>query len=257
MISSIPRSIPNNTSEKAPHHQPTTPTTSPAASACDDNASDTSNNNWVYPSEQQFFNAMKRKGWQLPPGSEVTMPQVVQIHNAVNERGWSQIIQWERMRGNDEPKLVRFLGRPSDKSPRALWNEWILMKKAPFDRHDWYVVHGQNEEIPERRYVIDFYNGKESTSERGSNVMGASMDPTQMENRPPSMFLDVRPALDDADAVRDRTKMFCKEALPGLFSLWQTYQSQSLLNNSPHGSSTSSGISSSGGNTKETNGNSE
>ena len=170
------------------------------------------------------------------------MPQVVQIHNAVNERGWSQIVEWERLRGNDNPKLKRFMGRPTDTSPRAFWNEWVLMKQAPFDRHDWFVVHGDEESGgKERRYVIDFYNGKESTSER--NVMGRSVDPVArgMENRPPSMYLDVRPALDDVDAVRDRTKMFCKEALPGLFSLWQTYQSQSLLNSSAHSTTSTKG----------------
>ena len=43
---------------------------------------------WMYPSEQMFFNAMKRKGWSP---SEQDMQQVVAIHNGVNERAWSEV----------------------------------------------------------------------------------------------------------------------------------------------------------------------
>lgn len=48
---------------------------------------------WVYPSEQMFFDAMRRKNWDP---KEVDMKTVVPIHNAVNERAWSQILDWER-----------------------------------------------------------------------------------------------------------------------------------------------------------------
>ena len=44
---------------------------------------------WVYPSEQMFFNAMKRKGWTP---SEDDMVAVVAIHNTGGEGGdehWS------------------------------------------------------------------------------------------------------------------------------------------------------------------------
>ncbi len=48
--------------------------------------------NWVYPSEKMFFDAMKRKGYD----ARVTdMKTVVPIHNAVNERAWQQIKDWE------------------------------------------------------------------------------------------------------------------------------------------------------------------
>lgn len=43
---------------------------------------------WMYPSEQMFYNAMKRKGWSP---SEQDMKQVVAIHNGVNERAWSEV----------------------------------------------------------------------------------------------------------------------------------------------------------------------
>mmetsp|Transcript_4217 Transcript_4217/g.6051 ORF Transcript_4217/g.6051 Transcript_4217/m.6051 type:complete len:217 (+) Transcript_4217:190-840(+) len=71
---------------------------------------------WVYPSEQQFYNAMRRKGWEA---DETTIPTVVQIHNAVNERGWSEVQRWERdLHGNENPRLVKFMGQPNDTPPR-------------------------------------------------------------------------------------------------------------------------------------------
>ena len=47
---------------------------------------------WQYPSEQMFFNAMKRKGWDA---KEEDMHSVVAIHNSVNERAWQQVLQYE------------------------------------------------------------------------------------------------------------------------------------------------------------------
>ena len=43
---------------------------------------------WMYPSEQMFYNAMRRKGWSP---SEQDMQSVVAIHNGVNERAWSEV----------------------------------------------------------------------------------------------------------------------------------------------------------------------
>lgn len=48
--------------------------------------------NWVYPSEKMFFEAMKRKGYDARVAD---MKTVVPIHNAVNERAWQQINEWE------------------------------------------------------------------------------------------------------------------------------------------------------------------
>ena len=41
---------------------------------------------WVYPSDQMFYNAMRKKGYEP---REEDMWTVVAIHNAVNERTWS------------------------------------------------------------------------------------------------------------------------------------------------------------------------
>lgn len=49
---------------------------------------------WVYPSEQMFFNAMRRKNWNP---DESDMPVVVPIHNAVNEQAWQKILEWEQL----------------------------------------------------------------------------------------------------------------------------------------------------------------
>ena len=43
---------------------------------------------WVYPSQQMFYNAMKRKGYAP---QEEEMNTVVAIHNAVNERAWAEV----------------------------------------------------------------------------------------------------------------------------------------------------------------------
>jgi cytochrome c heme-lyase len=53
---------------------------------------DSKTGNWVYPSEKMFFDAMKRKGHDTRAGD---MRTVVPIHNAVNERAWAEIRQWE------------------------------------------------------------------------------------------------------------------------------------------------------------------
>jgi len=215
-ISTIPK--PNDESEdnsnveiriqRAPAHQP-------------DQSS-----KWVYPSEQQFFNAMKRKGWDIPAGMETTIPHVVQIHNAVNERGWRQVLEWERLRENECPRLVKFIGRPKDLSPRARLYSMFWMRDEPFDRHDWYVDRGDGTDL--RRYVIDFYNGKE---DRVVPVPANSNTSHQkgMGNRAaagvglPTMYLDVRPAIDDIDSVQDSIKMFAKDTFPGIYGLISSY----------------------------------
>jgi len=146
---------------------------------------------WVYPSEQQFFNAMRRKGWQP---DERDMPAVVAIHNAVNERAWSEVLRWERRHQAScpDPTLVRFQGKPREFSPKArLLN--ALGYKLPFDRHDW-VVDRCGREV---RYVIDFYNAPPAPG------------------RPVAMHLDVRPALDSPWALLDRVAVQAEWVLSG------------------------------------------
>jgi cytochrome c heme-lyase len=49
---------------------------------------------WMYPSPQQFYNALKRKGWETP---EEEIEIMVDIHNHLNEQAWGEILLWEKM----------------------------------------------------------------------------------------------------------------------------------------------------------------
>jgi cytochrome c heme-lyase len=95
--------LPAVPAEALPPHQ------SPVAS---DSHTPTASKVWMYPSEQMFYNAMKRKGWDA---SEDDMTSVVAIHNAVNERVWREVMRWEgSMHGQEYtaahavPRLVKF-----------------------------------------------------------------------------------------------------------------------------------------------------
>jgi Cytochrome c/c1 heme lyase len=48
---------------------------------------------WEYPSPQQFYNALVRKGWETPEEHIETM---VEIHNFLNEEAWEEVKKWER-----------------------------------------------------------------------------------------------------------------------------------------------------------------
>ena len=162
---------------------------------------------WVYPSQQMFFNAMRRKGWSP---AEQDMESVVAIHNAVNERAWQEVVAWETAAGFGPrnspcggPRLAKFVGRPRDLSPKARVLN-LLGYRLPFDRHDWFVDRCGKERV---RYVIDFYNAAaaavpptSSTSSTSSNSQPSLLP------APVSMHLDVRPALDSPGAAWERLK---------------------------------------------------
>ncbi|ANB13434.1 cytochrome c1 heme lyase CYT2 [Sugiyamaella lignohabitans] len=143
--------------------------------------------NWVYPSQQQFFNAMKRKNFD--PNAK-DMETIIPIHNAVNERAWMEILKWEEGQGSEAcggPQLVRFEGDASKLTPTARWNMMFGIAK-PFDRHDWMIDRcGTKVE-----YVIDFYTGK----------------PNPLIPEMPSFYLDVRPKLNSVEGVRMRIAKF-------------------------------------------------
>jgi cytochrome c heme-lyase len=68
------------------------------------------NGNWIYPSEKMFFDAMKRKGYS---SDAKDMKTIVPIHNAVNERAWKEIKEWERPWGSEQKYTFPFAGRRS------------------------------------------------------------------------------------------------------------------------------------------------
>jgi len=172
---------------------------------------------WVYPSQQMFWNAMKRKGWQWGPEdiSANDMGQIIKIHNTNNENAWGEVLKWERMhiRECPEPQLKSFGGKARDFSPRARLRGW-LGYQMPFDRHDWIIDRAGTEV----RYVIDYYDGDTS----GGSDKYAS--------------LDVRPALDSRTAVWDRMKMAWYRLMyaPSLSQLMLGQGSDQLGQGVPH-----------------------
>lgn len=170
---------------------PRAATTGP--SACPSNAeqetgADTATGNWVYPSEKQFYEAMKRKGHDGANAAD--MKTVVPIHNAVNERAWAEILRWEKpFTGEgcgcaEGPKLQSFMGESKRMTPKARLNT-LLGYTAPFDRHDW-IVDRCGTRVD---YVIDFYAG------RNNDKAGAGKL---------NFYLDVRPKLNTWEGVKMR-----------------------------------------------------
>lgn len=141
---------------------------------------------WEYPSAQQFYNALVRKGWETPEEHVQTM---VDIHNFLNEEAWQEILKWEPP--NSEPYLAKFKGKPGQLSPKArllMVAGWLLPSRfntePPFDRHDWIVHRPETDE--EVRYIIDYYSAP------------------PLPDGSPVFSLDVRPALDSFAGVQAR-----------------------------------------------------
>ena len=146
---------------------------------------------WVYPSPQMFWNAMLRKGWRWKEEeggiNPNTMDHIIKIHNTNNEEAWAEVLKWEALHAAEcgNPKLKKFGGRAKDFSPRARFRSWMGYQ-LPFDRHDW-IVDRCGKEV---RYVIDYYDG-------------GDVNPTDHK----FAILDVRPALDSPTAAWDRMKV--------------------------------------------------
>lgn len=176
-VSTIPRALPS---------QPTT--TARPANNERDTAPDKSTGNWIYPSEQMFFDAMRRKSFD-PNATD--MRTIVPIHNAVNERAWYEIKRWEAGRSDPcgGPKLASFSGLSTSLTPRARWKSWMGYQ-TPFDRHDW-VVDRCGEKI---EYVIDFYAG---------GGQGARKDAQGL-----NFYLDVRPKLNSWEGWKMRVARY-------------------------------------------------
>lgn len=177
-ISTIPRSIQTQGKDLNAAERAALP-----SNAEKDTGHDEASGNWIYPSQEMFFNAMKRKGHEAQPQD---MSSVVPIHNAVNERAWTEIKRWEEGQGSEKcggPKLVSFAGDSKALTPKARWNNFIGYA-LPFDRHDW-VVDRCGTHVD---YVIDFYSGK------GEGLMGKGLN----------FYLDVRPKLNSWEGVRMR-----------------------------------------------------
>ncbi len=98
-ISNIPRGRTEDTAVDAPHQSSTL----------------TSTDRWVYPSQQQYYNAIKKKGWKGVP--EDSIPFVLHVHNNVNERSWQGVLDWERRHEADLSSTSSSLPTPAISSP--------------------------------------------------------------------------------------------------------------------------------------------
>ncbi|TFK44188.1 cytochrome c and c1 heme-lyase, partial [Crucibulum laeve] len=141
---------------------------------------------WEYPSPQQFYNALVRKGWNTP---EEHVEAMVLIHNRLNEDAWTEVLNWETRFGGGSAEaakleLAEFAGIHGHVSHKA-WIYQCLRRYCPsyfafappFDRHDWIVrrpLTGRR-----IRYVIDYYSSRKTVLHE------------------PEFHLDVRPASDN------------------------------------------------------------
>lgn len=217
-VSTIPRAGDFSSQSACPEAKEGAPSPYAASHGAPSNAEtetgrDEASGNWIYPSEKQFFEALMRKG--NTPGSTETASElatsvasIIPIHNAVNERAWNQILDWEKQGPSSDPgstkcggpKLYSFRGLgvdPQYLSPRARINGW-LGYQHPFDRHDWVVERCGGERV---EYVIDFYQGKPSGN--GSSGLGANSGAGKL-----SFYLDVRPKLNSYEGWRLRFGRF-------------------------------------------------
>ncbi|GJN92773.1 hypothetical protein Rhopal_005811-T1 [Rhodotorula paludigena] len=177
---------------------------------------------WVYPSPASFYTALQRKD-RNPQARDMGI--VVPIHNAVNERVWQQVLDWEREALGLQPgeetgsKLVSFIGKPKVVSPRARWKT-LIGYTAPFDRHDWIVDRpvppspsSPSSDQPSSirvRYVIDFYTGRGAGLLSPPPPSSSAATPDPSENFRPNLafFIDCRPALDGWEGARMRLNRY-------------------------------------------------
>jgi cytochrome c heme-lyase len=144
-----------------------------------------------------FYNALSRKG-KLADTDEKEMENVVAMHNNMNEKTWNKVLEWEKVVApTSTPKLLKFLGRPHDLSPKATLKHYIMGHPLPYDRHDWTILREDGTTV---RYVIDYYYDETRASDHVSSAMPKMMD----HGATPSLLVDVRPAIDGPKEVWNR-----------------------------------------------------
>lgn len=184
---------------------------------------------WEYPSPQQMYNAMLRKGYTDTPIDAVE--SMVGVHNFLNEGAWAEIMGWERRfsggvmegyrvcaqgeeranrtLGTDEdpfdtttwtnknvqpPKLLRFTGRPTEPTPKSQILQWL----------GWAMPEKYGTPPPFDRH--DWF--VERCNEKGCEEVRYVIDYYEGEPEPtgePVFFLDVRPAVDGPRSAAERT----------------------------------------------------
>ncbi|EDU51334.1 cytochrome C1 heme lyase [Pyrenophora tritici-repentis] len=183
---------------------------------------------WEYPSPQQMYNAMLRKGYT---DTDITaVESMVGVHNFLNEGAWAEIMGWERrfsrglvegykickkgedvanfMLGTDEnpfdtttwddkdippPKLLRFTGRPTEPTPKSQILQWL--GRAFPDQYGTAPPFDRHDWFVER------------CNEKGCREIRYVIDYYEGPEEPtgePVFFLDVRPAVDGPTSAAER-----------------------------------------------------
>jgi cytochrome c heme-lyase len=236
--------LPVLTQERAPLQTADLPTERTESSIPRDAAG-----NWDYPSPQQFYNALVRKGFPTPENEVETM---VQIHNFLNEAAWDEVQKWEAQEnkcvfvfffplhfdlrwitrltnvcvwfGRDERlQLVRFKGRPGELSPKArffLFAGWLLPSRFKYvfflgcigpsaTAVTDIVALPRSDEPPFDRH--DWIVRRGSTGEEVRYVIDYYGAPP-LPDGSPVFSLDVRPALDNVSSISMRVRAATRSA---------------------------------------------
>ena len=190
--------------------------------------------NWEYPSPQQMYNAMIRKGYDDTPQDAVE--SMVAVHNFLNEGAWLEIVGWEQRfsrglfhgwdyckRGEaafestaradaatPQPRLLRFQGRPREMTPKAkvlqaLGQLYPAKFKYEFDfgfeRSRLTMCRGDPPFDRHDWYVQrQMQDGKKQEVRYVIDYYSGPPEPTGE----PVFYLDVRPAVDTPTAAAER-----------------------------------------------------
>eukprot|EP00979_Chaetoceros_neogracilis_P017612 scaffold10260_cov266-Chaetoceros_neogracile.AAC.25 len=161
----------------------------------------TDGDSWTYPSPQMFYNSLSRKN-KLGDTEESDIESVVAIHNNMNEKTWAKVMEWEQVLCPDAAKeggskLLKFLGRPSDLSPKATVKNMVFGHPLPFDRHDWTIQRPDGTKVV---YVIDYYVDETKADDSEGSGFPNMHDRDAIE----SILVDVRPAADSVENIIGR-----------------------------------------------------
>lgn len=190
---------------------------------------DGSGTTWEYPSPQQMYNAMLRKGYTDTPAEHVEA--MVAVHNFLNEGAWEEIRGWEARfagglahgwkmcrkgeegaerqmaldalsqspgsstgKASTEPQLIRFLGRPGEMTPKArLLSVMARIYPSQFPDNPPFDRH----DWYVRRRLPD---GQTKEVRYVIDYYSGPPEPTGE----PVFYLDVRPAVDGPTAACER-----------------------------------------------------
>lgn len=184
---------------------------------------------WEYPSPQQMYNAMLRKGYTDTEAEAV--PAMVSVHNFLNEGAWAEIADWEARfsgglkrgweiskRGEEnapviletlrrlerlkatsgteskDPSLVRFMGRPEEPTPKA--------RIMQFMGWMWPSQYGAEPPFDRHDWFVRRVapDGEEREIRYVIDYYSGPPEPTGE----PVFYLDVRPAVDGPTAAAER-----------------------------------------------------